>query len=646
MTEAGINLSFTADTSGTKSAADEVVGDIQRIGETAEAANRKIRAASVTAQEIYKDDIRVLSLRASGLNGVADALEKQNNQRRQALELSKKTQLSEAEALKLVRQRAAQEERAKAAASARAPLPAMNRVQLSNAGGKVNGRPGASTSGGKSGDLNAAYYVAQDLVQGGPAAVANQLPIIVDLVKRYPMLAMGAIAAGSTFLAASAFKYMRSQTDESDSSGIGQRRISSSIANAAKMVRQRREKAAEAGTADGEATSEMHSRVTRELASQAQYRQGVAGISSAANEARYRSRRAAAGDIEDPIERIKKTAELDKEYAAAKTAAARRNLDDELRVAETEETMARRRKEDLDQILLKEKQRIAIGGQASGEEIRAVAAARAEAQALDARLKAATERVAALKASSGLFNLQSQTLRPLEDQGIDADANRAIEEVRRNIASQGLEAFKSLRKIFGDFYNGIADDMKRRNESTGKFRRETEEDMEVEDLRSRGRRHAADKLQKRIDIGRDARGLEESGGYTPEEAEKLAEKRYRQRHPNGRIQGAGYGGGGKGAAGSPLDNYLVPGRHMEKPGERSGEWNGLDGLDRLQRNNHKVRGAGFKGDKPGKDQVGSEAGQPEGGGQGGGVIGVLFGILNSMNRKLDGLQPGRQPTRR
>lgn len=634
---ADIDLRITADSSRAAAAIRDVTAAAQRAGASVSAINRAAGEATERNLKLYREETRILDMRARGRNDIADALRAEVDLRRAGMRLERELHVSEQEGLALARRRLALEREIAGQAARRGG-------GQGGAGGPGGGGPprggGPPPPGGpnRGQDANDAYNIAQDLIQGGPAAIANQAPQIIRLLRQYKKTAVGVGAAASASLAVASYLYMREQIDEDDESSIGRRRIQNSLVNRSKAWNRARTKLRDDATTAGIEESESHIRISRDQAAAAPYRAARAGVADSAAEERYRNARAALSSVKDPVEQIRQIADLDKEFEAERHRMAQLALSDELRLATIEGTTAQRRKEDIAAILALEEKRIALGRMATDQEIKAVAAAKAETAGLDARLKASQARISDLEQRSKVFNLESSTLRPLQIAGMDEQRDREIKAATDEIITQGVAAFKALRKSAADF----TDDVLAKSARISAARKDQDQEAQIMELRSRGKGRAADKLQKEADISREAKALEDGPGKrSPEEARRMAEQQYDMTHRvPGRIRGAG-----RQISDRPSDE---PGgldalARLNSRNRRVGDgpsgptYSGLDGLDELQKKNQRVRGAGFKGARASAD---SEASGGEAKPSGGGPLAVILGALGTIAKKLDSIDRG------
>lgn len=140
----------------------------------------------------------------------------------------------------------------------------------------------------------------------------------------------------------------------------------------------------------------------------------------------------------------------------------------------------------------------------------------------------------------------------------------------------------------------------------------------------------------------------------------MAERQYELSNPNGRIKGAGYGGGrGKNTKRTDftgIDGVEYTGangdggldiRRFKGANGNGGldgqSWRGanggggLDGLSEMQKKNQRIRGAGFKGERASAD---SEASGGEAKPSVGGPLAVILGALGTIAKKLDSIDRG------
>jgi hypothetical protein len=489
---------------------------------------------------------------------------------------------------------------------------------------------------------------------------ANQVPQLLTLIGKYKKTALGIGAATATFGAIEAYRYMMDQIDEGDATDVGRRRIQNSLVNKSKNWNRARAKLTPEGTKAGEEESMIHTRFTRDYDAEAGMRGAKSEIADSAADQAYRNRRAALADNKDQIERIRQIAALDKEYEAEKDRAAKQALSDELKLANAEASTAQRRKNEIATLMAAETNRIALGRMATDAEIKAVASAKAETAGLDSRYKAAQARLSDLEQRSKLLNLESRTLRPLQDAGIDAAAARETAAATEAMITQGNTAFKGLQKTIGGF---IRDTVKTVQEETAKAKKaqaQTDTELRVMELRSRGRNAQADKLEKKTSVDGRVQDLIAKEGRTPEEAKRIAEREYDLRNPSRRIRGAGYGGREK-EPGSALDRAIGGGidgtggldalsklnsrNRKVGDGATGSGFSGLDGLDEMQKKNRKIRGAGFQGAQSVVEAGAAVVGAAMGPG-GSAALPAILSAISNIGKKLDGLTNASRTIRR
>lgn len=499
---------------------------------------------------------------------------------------------------------------------------------------------------------------------GVAIGTANQVPQLIELIAKYRKAALGVTAAAATFGSYMSYSWMREQMDDSDESPIGQRRIRNVRANQTKRWNAERAKLRTDGTVAGEAESVSHSMMGRDFDVDASLRASQSTIeSAAADQARQNERAAMLADTSlTAVERIEKIAALDKKHLADRSAAVRQALDEELRLAQAEEATVQKRKEALTLLMMSEKERIDLGRMATDAEIKAVAAAKAEVEGLDERMKAAQSRLTQLEQRSKLLNLSERTVRPVEEAGIDAQAKRDTEAATEEKIQKTADDFVSAGRTFVKAMWSIAEDIPR----VGKARTDREKEMQILELRSRGQNRKADRLERQSDIESRAEALEKGPEKMErEKALKEAEREYDLRNPSGRIRGAGFGGsrGGRrsateftgidGGIGGGIDGTggLDGLSRLNSRNRRVGEsadgrpaFAGLDGLDALQNQNRKIRGAGFKAERQTKE-TDAQAGQQQAGG-GAGPLTAILNAISGVGRKVEALTSASRTIRR
>lgn len=692
MPDANVNLKITGDNSGFQAAGKEAVGVAQQTGQSIESVNRKLRAGTQAAQQIYKDEILLLRLQSTGHKGVADALKLQLDQRKQALKIAREQQISEGEALKLVRQRAAAEKQLAAtqgAANARQALPAMNRVQSSVtsrvAGGAASGSRGAGARGSAGYDASVAYQVLQDGIQGGltmgavgvAQGTANNVPQVLGLIAKYKSaisFATSAIAGVGTGITAG---YAIADWKEFSKVVGGlltnfeeELKLSTEWQNAQRkrLNNFNRARAVEQSTETGAAQGGNAENLAKAQALGIESRAATEALANQGRDRQLELERLKIEGIQDEARKAQALRDLDKSWILEKAERAKRSADYEYERAAQTRAEAKAAIDTLEAAAKAAK--LSAGASGTSPELERIKAAR---PGLEGRLNSADQTLrgasaAKVGADSGMSDARSQVAiidQKFKNETTERETKTRQDKATKEAAEEKKEAAKAeeiSKASVRHFWKSVNESFRQAAD-----RARTDQDIQVLELRSRGQNKAADKLEKKNSVDRRAQELVTTQDRKPEDARRAAEQEYDLKNPNGRIRGAGYGGRGKnpkrtdftgidgvdytGANGDGgLNNQSYKGANSN--GGLDGQnWKGangtggLDGLGEMQKKNHQIRGAGFKGEKPAPDKDGG-GNKPDAGVQGGGVIGMVIGLLSSMNRKLDGIQPGRQPSRR
>lgn len=610
-----------------------------------EDANRRVgvsaREASSISQTIYREEIKALDFRARGMHALAADIDAENNLRRTGLKLAKEFQISETAGLNLARERLAVERQiaqatAQTNTAARLAPPPISRPGLS--GQRISGSgtsTGSNGIGSKSGDATQAFYIAQDALQGGPAATLNQLPIALDLASRYTQRFTGAISrlgpvmgavtvaaldAGAYWLGGKAAEMLTGNNGAVEGDAETAKWTNS---QSAKLRAAQQEKARD--------MAREYSASRADLGRREALGGGLA-VEDAARTERVIALQEHLKRIQleslPVIERLRAQAEA--ESVASEEKNARELLTAQAKVDLQNQRLAESRKRVSDMEAEMEAIRKAPPGTSGPDAPARYTYLKNAIEGERHRAKSLAEDPSNSRALRDAESRRDNEL-PKERELRKAEAEKAIADFTRATYEQGAAAFQSLGKIFNGFFDSTVKSAKEKTDQTNRARGAADQDMQVLELRARGKNRQADKLEKETSISRSARELEEGPEHrTPEEARKLAEQRYDLTHRTpGRIRGAGYRvGGGGDASGSALDNYLVPGQHMKRPGEDAAGWSGLDGLGELQKKNQRVRGAGFKGTQ---NVVEAGAAAIAGAALGPGGAAALPAILNAIS---------------
>jgi len=441
--------------------------------------------------------------------------------------------------------------------------------------GGVKGGRAKGGGGGSSYGLGVGYNAVQDLVQGGPAAIANNIPQIVSLMAESPKLqkaagAFAAIAAASwgTKMVYDAYQKHGSVTQESFRRKQGMDEVRARYA----QTTQNNEviESGLRGTVQGKGILERdaQSRKSRLIEEQA-----------------YQSRIRKEGMLEQ-LSRTKIATGLDeikviKDLAESEIAFLGKQTTAEVNYSKVSMDLAqKRRDESVQQAREAEAELFAIqhgnrraGSQATDKEIRREAeltnsmpAMQARAEAAKQEYDAAVARMAAAKADKEAAGVTVEMIKLKEES--DLKSAKAAETAANN--QRELNRFQTR-------VNAIQEEGRRQydREQAEKTRTETTTDLTEREKMSKMSPRALSKYQekKRIKASTDEFIKQ---GFSPDEAEKMAGRENQLAKDNDpsrpkRIRGAGYAGGkgeAMGGLGSATYGGLEDLESMQPPSGR------------------------------------------------------------------------------
>lgn len=237
-------------------------------------------------------------------------------------------------------------------------------MQGRGAGGRAGGQGDARTGGGLSGGGNLAqgYNFVQDLVQGGPMAVANNIPWLVTAVAqawKSPTVVAAAAAVGAGIAAAASVglagklgydvfteedkAFERSNKNRNESKKKWDK------INLEKDKKSARDKALVVGTIEGERQAEISQGTQRKIGEI----KGEGG--NRAVELQHQLRQARIDAIIDPEEKAKAAAEEEKNQIDISVKAAKSKADQIMRIADLElKSATRKEKEIKDELALQQ----------------------------------------------------------------------------------------------------------------------------------------------------------------------------------------------------------------------------------------------------------------------------------------------------
>jgi len=449
-------------------------------------------------------------------------------------------------------------------------------------GGKMDASQAGPKGRSNAYGLGVAYNAVQDIAQGGPSAIANNIPQIVELVGSSPSLKTGAKLGGialAGYIAAELF-----QSGYENTFGFDEAISKRNIQNRAEM--------------DMKSTG---SRTAGEMTGVAQTESlRIAGLGSEAASRRLQdkekeiqlsdeARMARIQEIEDPAERAKKAAE---EEARAVEETYKRYLErttESHRGAGAEQAAAEARKNALtDEIELINKK----SSEWTQEDFNRKAYLEGQLPAANENLEAARK-----KGEAAIANMGDATA-----------AGGAVEQQKKNI-KDGLDAQlkaiakeKELVEAEGRMnqhneqvkYKQMADEAKLKIKEEEDARQKTRDSLSSDEALSNMSPRKRAKAEKELRKAAEIEELQTQGKFSKKEATSLVERRMKLEEANDpskpkRIRGAGYGRSDSGMGGLGSETY-----------------GGLEGLESLQppsgRERKTISGAGSK-DKEKKSGV-------------------------------------------
>lgn len=436
-------------------------------------------------------------------------------------------------------------------------LPAMNRTQMS--GSRAPTASGGGQGGGKwgsTGGLAIGYNAVQDLVQGGPMAIANNIPQIIDLVSKSPalkLLGAAAVAAAAAYASTVLYKYGYDRTIGADKMAEGRY-----AANKNASAKRGRAAAEASGTAYGEYAGEQL------VSGQEAIDRGIAeddrrlGRVQEEIQLRRDLARAKIQSIEDPAKKAKAIAEEEKKQLIEVHEAQVRRNEEVLKSAGDAWDAASRRVDQIkEEIALYKKQTTAFT-QADHE----------RKAAMDAELKGAEDAKSRAKARAGSAFMERDSLRdqgrqiPMRGEIIDAGMQSELAQISRE------RGRKLLDKLFDSATRGMEAlgklaEEDARLKAKAKDRGKLEEQLNLAELNSGGKTRKARKLERKMNVD-SARDKYKQAGFSDADAEAMAEREVSAGEGRGgRIKGAVSPNGGKDGE-SSLD-YLKDGKKMGTP---------------------------------------------------------------------------------
>ena len=460
--------------------------------------------------------------------------------------------------------------------------------------GSVGGTRARGGGGGSSYGLGVGYNAIQDLVQGGPAAIANNIPQIVEMVSKSPKLQKGLAGAAAVASLGYGIKEVM-DAYQKHGSVVAE---SARMAEGRGIVRNQFQAVEQANrVAEAQITGTSQAKRIAEIDT---YSRKVRGADNQEHQASLRKM----GMLEtlrlekistgvDEVKVIKETAASQIAFIDNQTKIEENYSNTAMRLAEERKTQAiQLAKEAEAELFAIQQGNRRAGTSASDAELVRQAELEKTAPAMQARADAAKQeydaavaRVTAAKEERETAKISKDLIKLKED--ADLKSARAAETAANN--QRELNRFQTR-------VNAIQEEGRRQydREQEEKTRTETTKDLTEREKMSKMSPRALSKYQE----GKRIKASEEEfikQGFSPVEAEKMANRENQLAKDNDpsrpkRIRGAGYAGG-KGEAMGGLG---------------SATYEGLEGLESLQppsgRERKTISGAGSR-DKEKKSGV-------------------------------------------
>jgi hypothetical protein len=414
-------------------------------------------------------------------------------------------------------------------------------------GGAKSGRAKGG-GGGSSYGLGVGYNAIQDLVQGGPAAIANNIPQIIELVAKSPMLkvlGVAAAAAAAGYGMVKVAQYAYSETDAGNED-ISARNYAKGRAEADRKKFEREKKEADtrstAIAAAGRQTQENFGGVIDQEVGQVNRNYQLGEGSAIVAEKLQRTKLKAIKDDEQRINAL-----ADEEKKAVQAAYDRNNMriNQILQIAAQEEANARLEYQEADATL-----QGLTNAAPNSQDARIKEQMDEKMIGIEKRMKDAKER---LKQVQEDYN-------EVKQQGIEIDGKQAeIDEQRKNDLSDLTDETKRLTAAeYERFSNEFDAEQKRQAAAKKKEekaqKKATDEEKDRQSIRDRltgeeellnmsPRKRA--KAERELKKTKDIEELQKKG-FGPEEAASMAERGIKLEEANDpskpkRIRGAGFG---------------------------------------------------------------------------------------------------------
>ena len=414
--------------------------------------------------------------------------------------------------------------------------------------GPMGGAGGGKAGRGNSYGLAVGYNAIQDLVQGGPAALANNIPQIIEMVAKSPMLkvlGVAAAAAAAGYGLVKVAQYAYSETDAGNED-ISAKNYAKGRAEADRKKFEREKKEADtrstaiaaAGRQNQESFGGVIDQEVGQITRNYQLGEGSAIVAEKLQRTKLKG-------IKDDEQRINALADQEKQAVQAAYDRNNRRINQILQVAVQEEASARR--------AYQENKAVLDGitkGALNPQDERIKEQAQQKEIGIQKRMKDAQDRLTQAQEDSN----------QVKQQGAEIDGRQAeIDEQRKNDLADLTDETKRLAAAeYERFSNEWDAEQKRqaaakkKEEKAQKKAADEEKDRQSirdrltgeEELLNMSPRKRA-KAERELKKTKDIEELQKKG-FGPEEAASMAERGIKLEEANDpsrsrRIRGAGYG---------------------------------------------------------------------------------------------------------
>jgi hypothetical protein len=418
------------------------------------------------------------------------------------------------------------------------------RMEALGLGGAGGGKAGRGSSYG----LGVGYNAIQDLIQGGPAAIANNIPQIIELVAKSPMLkvlGVAAAAAAAGYGLVKVAQYAYSETDAGNAD-ISAKNYAKGRAEADRKKFEREKKEADtkstaiaaAGRQNQESFGGVIDQEVGQITRNYQLGEGSAIVAEKLQRTKLKG-------IKDDEQRINALADQEKQAVQAAYDRNNRRINQILQVAVQEEANARRAYQEADATL-----QGLTKGALNPQDLRIKQQMEEKMIGIQKRMKDAQDRLTQAQEDSN----------QVKQQGAEIDGRQAeIDEQRKNDLADLTDETKRLAAAeYERFSNEWDAEQKRqaaakkKEEKAQKKAADEEKDRQSirdrltgeEELLNMSPRKRA-KAERELKKTKDIEELQKKG-FSPTEAASMAERGIKLEEANDpsrpkRIRGAGFG---------------------------------------------------------------------------------------------------------